>query len=113
MLTDTASPLEKFELLMVTLEMVVLDAPVTLRGKVASDIVQLVTDAPLVLTTTPVHVPEVALKSIPPPLRVPFTVRVAPDGKSMIALELPVKVTPEGTVTLPAMGQEPEGMVVL
>ena len=113
LLTDTASLLEKFELLIVTLEMVALDAPLMFSGRFASDIVQLLTDAPLVLTTTPVHVPELAAKPIPPPLRAPFMVRLDPDGKLSVAPELPVKVTPDGTVTLPAIGHDPEETVAL
>ncbi len=112
-LTETAWPLEKLELFIVTPDIVALDTPLMEIGRSAAEIVQPLTDAPPVLTTTPVQVPELAFSVILLPLSEPFTVRLAPEGKFRVALELPVRVTPDGTLPLPAIGHDPEPTVVL
>ena len=83
------------------------------NGEEAEDMVQFVRDELSAFNVIPFHVPEDAVNVAPLALNTPFTVNPAPDGNCSVVLGFAVNVTPEGTVTVPAIGHVPEGMVVL
>jgi hypothetical protein len=61
----------------------------------------------------PFHDPLEAVSVPPLPTMLPLTASDAPDGNDSVVAEFKVSVTAEATVSVPAIGQVPEGIVML